>query len=132
MPITVSGTQITFNDNTTQSVAGGSGSVTSIATGNGLSGGTITSTGTLAIAAPSINTVGSYLTAFSSGSALTGGSDYAAGTGSGQIRSMAEYNPNGFTNYNTNNSTMSGTWRWMTGNAGGQTGALMGSACRVS
>jgi hypothetical protein len=35
-------------------------SVTSVATGNGLSGGTITSTGTLSVACPTFNTVGSY------------------------------------------------------------------------
>ena len=60
MPITVSGTTITFNDSTTQTTAGKSGTVTSVATGNGLSGGTITTTGTLIIACPSFNTVGSY------------------------------------------------------------------------
>ena len=38
----------------------GSGTVTSVATGNGLSGGTITTTGTLAIAAPATQSVGSY------------------------------------------------------------------------
>jgi hypothetical protein len=71
MPITISGTTITFNNGTTQTTAGGSGTVTSIATGNGLSGGTITSSGTLVIACPSLNTVGSYITAFTSGSALS-------------------------------------------------------------
>ena len=62
MPITVSGTQITFNDATTQTTAftGGSGTVTSVATGNGLSGGTITTSGTLVIAAPAYNSIGSY------------------------------------------------------------------------
>jgi hypothetical protein len=39
---------------------GGSGTVTSVATGNGLQGGTITSTGTLSVACPGYNTVGSY------------------------------------------------------------------------
>jgi hypothetical protein len=131
MPITISGTTITFNNGTTQTTAGGSGTVTSIATGSGLSGGTITSSGTLVIACPSLDTVGSYITAFTSGSGLNGGSDYAAGSGAGQLRSLAEYNPNGFVNYNLSNSTMSGTWRWMTGNSGGQN-TLLGSACRVS
>jgi hypothetical protein len=36
--------------------------VTSVATGNGLSGGTITSTGTLVIAAPAFQSIGSYVT----------------------------------------------------------------------
>lgn len=51
-----------------------SGTVTSVATGNGLSGGTITSTGTLAIACPSALSVGAY--SFSGG-----GSWYNGGSG---------------------------------------------------
>jgi hypothetical protein len=130
MPITVSGTTITFNNGTTQTTAAGSGTVTSVATGNGLSGGTITSSGTLVLAAPSFNTVGSYCTAFCN-SALNGGSDYSPGTGSGQIQSLARLNNDGFVRYNLNNSTMSGTWRWMTGNSSGAN-FILGSACRVS
>lgn len=41
-------------------VSSSSGTVTSVATGNGLQGGTITSSGTLSIAAPSFQSVGSY------------------------------------------------------------------------
>lgn len=44
-------------DNSWATVSGG---VTSVATGNGLQGGTITSSGTLSIAAPSAGSVGSY------------------------------------------------------------------------
>ena len=132
MPITVSGTTITFNNGTTQTSAGGAGTVTSVATGNGLSGGTITSSGTLTIACPAINTVGSYIQAFTTGSNVTGGSDYAAGTGSSQIQSLARHNNDGRIRYNLNNTTMSGTWRWMAGNASGQNGPQLGSACRVS
>jgi hypothetical protein len=40
--------------------SGGAGTVTSVATGNGLTGGTITTSGTLSIAAPSATSVGSY------------------------------------------------------------------------
>ena len=68
---------------------GGSGTVTSIATGNGLSGGTITSTGTLTIAAPTFNSIGSYCTVvmlINQGSTVTSGSDYSAGTGNLQVR----------------------------------------------
>lgn len=132
MPITVNSTAITFNNGTTQTTAGGSGTVTSVATGNGLSGGTITSTGTLVIACPSFNSVGSYCTAFSSGSTMSGGSDYSAGTGSGQIQSLGRYNNDGYMRYNTNNQGLSGTWRWMGGTTSGQNGAQLGSACRVS
>lgn len=132
MPITVSGTTITFNNGTTQTTAGGAGTVTSVATGNGLSGGTITSSGTLTIACPGFNTVGSYCTAFSSGTTMSAGTDYSAGTGSAQIQSLARFNNDGFVRYNTNNSTMSGTWRWMGGTTSGQNGAQMSSACRVS
>jgi len=44
--------------------SGGSGTVTSVATGNGLSGGTITSTGTLVIAAPAWLSIGSSVTGY--------------------------------------------------------------------
>ena len=44
----------------TISSSGGAGTVTSVATGNGLSGGTITTSGTLTVACPSFNSVGSY------------------------------------------------------------------------
>ena len=54
-----SGNVLTSNGTTWQSSA--LSAVTSVATGNGLSGGTITTTGTLAIAAPSFNSVGSYV-----------------------------------------------------------------------
>jgi hypothetical protein len=43
-----------------EAVSVGAGTVTSVATGNGLSGGTITTTGTLVVACPTFNTVGSY------------------------------------------------------------------------
>ena len=42
-------------------VSTGSGTVTSVATGNGLQGGTITTSGTLSITAPGYQTVGSYI-----------------------------------------------------------------------
>jgi hypothetical protein len=45
-----------------QTWAAPTGGVTSVATGNGLSGGTITSTGTLVIAAPAFQSIGSYVT----------------------------------------------------------------------
>jgi hypothetical protein len=59
MAITVNATAITFNNGTVQTTAG-TGTVSSVATGNGLSGGTITTTGTLSVACPTENSVGSY------------------------------------------------------------------------
>jgi len=93
---------------------GGSGTVTSVATGNGLSGGTITSTGTLVIAAPSSNSVGSYAFARGnvSGGTITYGSNYSAGQGNQQVDLQSVT----FENFNEQGSTsgsFSGTWRWM-------------------
>lgn len=88
---------------------GGSGTVTSVATGNGLSGGTITSTGTLTIAAPTFGSIGSYCTVvmlINQGSTVTSGSDYSAGTGNLQVR-CAGTTPSGAQN------TLTGIWRWM-------------------
>lgn len=48
MTITVSGTTLTFNDSTTMTTAA-TGTVTSVATGNGLTGGTITTSGTISL-----------------------------------------------------------------------------------
>ena len=93
---------------------GGSGTVTSVATGNGLQGGTITSTGTLSVACPGFNTVGSYVQGYSVSSAITvpaSGSNMSAGTGGNQCRSglLAEFE--GFHLLSQNN--LSGTWRNM-------------------
>jgi hypothetical protein len=86
--------------------ATGGGTVTSIATGNGLSGGTITTSGTLTIAAPSFNTVGAYVMGRSQNSAgYPSGTTASAGTGAGvQSTNVTQTNV-------TNN--LSGTWRWM-------------------
>jgi hypothetical protein len=81
---------------------GGSGTVTSVATGNGLSGGTITSSGTLVIAAPSADSIGAYALG-SYGCALTQYGNIFA-------------NANCFIVYNTQNTsagTRSGSWRLM-------------------
>ena len=89
---------------------GGSGTVTSVATGNGLSGGTITSTGTLTIAAPTLNSIGSYATVvmlLNQGSTVVAGSDYSAGTGNLQVRLGF---PNGV---GSTVNSLTGIWRWM-------------------
>ena len=126
MPITVSGTSITFNDATTQTTAATSG-VTSVATGNGLSGGTITTSGTLTVACPSFNSVGSYVTALATittTGTITAGSTYSAGTGNFQIQSIEQNN-------GTTQNNLSGTWRWMAASGLGNQSAT-GIACRVA
>jgi hypothetical protein len=55
---------------------GNGGTVTSVATGSGLSGGTITSSGTINLACPSLYTVGSYCFGYKGGAQLTPGSSY--------------------------------------------------------
>ena len=90
--------------------SGGSGTVTSVATGNGLSGGTITSTGTLTIAAPTFNSVGSYCWVVGINTNYASGSNYSAGTGNGQLQSDAFRNASPY--YAINNN-LSGTWKWM-------------------
>lgn len=106
-----SGNILTSNGTTWQSTAPSTnGTVTSIATGNGLSGGTITSTGTLTIAAPSFNSVGSYVagsTIVSSGSSITNNSNYSAGSGNSQIRCAS-----GFV-AGSGSNILSGTWKYL-------------------
>jgi len=107
---------------------GGSGTVTSVATGNGLSGGTITSTGTLAIACPGFNTVGSYIWALMNvNGTQTAGQNYAAGSGNLQTELSSQINGD----QTGVNGSISGTWKWM---ARGASGGLqnIGIACRVS
>jgi hypothetical protein len=141
MPITVSGTAITFNDATTQTTAftGGGGTVTSVATGNGLQGGTITTSGTLSVACPSFNTVGSYVfgnIAYGTVTPVASGGTLAAGTSSGQLRSgyiSVDTSGGAGATYNFANN-LSGTWRSM--NSGGFPGftsyQFVGVFCRVS
>ncbi|NBP66674.1 MAG: hypothetical protein EBU66_18760 [Bacteroidetes bacterium] len=104
-----------------------SGTVTSVATGNGLQGGTITTSGTLSIACPGINTVGSYIYAQLQDvfTGMNAGSNYSAGTGRQQIAAWGTDNCGGF----NSSYSISGTWKLMAGNylSGGR--AL---ACRVS
>jgi hypothetical protein len=108
--------------------------VTSVATGNGLSGGTITTTGTLVVACPTYNTVGSYCQVInrqpSESRTVTSGSNYSAGSGNNQVESAAI--EVGADTVNTRSSTnLSGSWKWMgpTFTSGGDWLSL---ACRVS
>ena len=100
--------------------ATGGGSVTSVATGNGLSGGTITTSGTLVIAAPSSNSIGSYIAAYTQcagGGSFSYGTNYAIGTGNNQIQWMA--GGGGAIGGAGGTSGISGTWRWMGRSASG-------------
>lgn len=74
MPISINNTTLTFNNGTTMTTAA-TGTVSSVATGNGLSGGTITTSGTLTIACPTYQSVGAY--SFAGGTNWYG---YAAGS----------------------------------------------------
>ena len=72
--------------------ASGGGTVTSVATGNGLSGGTITSSGTLVVACPSYNSVGAYNQYYGSGgNVFSENSTYSnpVGIGAGTWRCMS-------------------------------------------
>jgi hypothetical protein len=111
---------------------GGSGTVTSVATGNGLQGGTITTTGTLSVACPGYNTVGSYCLGrinITHNNTITSGTNYAAGTNNNQIQAFV-----GQQNQTTNN--LSGTWKWMGANGSGfepcGTALAFAVVCRVS
>ena len=95
------------------------GTVTSIATGNGLSGGTITTSGTLSLAAPGFNTVGSYVYGYAD--SLASGDTKAAG--SSGVRSYNQWT-------NTIENNLSGTWRWMGSSA--TTDTCVGIYVRVS
>jgi hypothetical protein len=139
MPITVSGTSITFNDATTQTTAftGGGGTVTSVATGNGLSGGTITTSGTLVVACPGFNTVGSYVFGAcisNNGSFpnnITSGGTVSAGPNNRQVSACQLYDSDAYVSPSDTNN-LSGTWRWMSANMNGNLQRSIGIFCRVS
>ena len=118
------------------------GTVTSVATGNGLQGGTITSTGTLSVACPDFNTVGSYTWGLSNrndasgASTMTAGSNYSAGSGVSQVSASGMF----FTICNISDikagfAGLSGTWKWMAGTVsdiGYNRMQALGLICRVS
>lgn len=126
-------TTLTFNNGTTMTTAA-TGTVSSVATGNGLQGGTITSTGTLSVACPTFNTVGSYAQGFAQSFDgnqplnLGSGGTWAAGSSTRQFQSGGFSSGSGV--YGTNN--LSGTWRNMGGNMPGGTEPLITVICRVS
>jgi hypothetical protein len=119
MPISISNTTLTFNDSTTQTTAA-TGTVTSVATGNGLSGGTITTTGTLIIGCPSVGSVGAYTLARTTTGVAAGGT--IAGS---SIRYFEFIGGEG-----NDTGTPSGTWRNMMN--GAWTSDYRTVVCRVS
>jgi hypothetical protein len=141
-PISISGNAATASNGGVTSVNGltgavtvtsNPGTVTSIATGNGLQGGTITSSGTLSLAAPGFNTVGSYVAATagtSGGGSISAGSVYSAGNAASSSVTIALglVGLSGYTN------SLSGTWRWMGINGSGDPGGSTypGIAVRVA
>lgn len=90
------------------------GGVTSVATGNGLSGGTITTTGTLTIAAPTSFSVGSYIEGYNSSYPTIGSTS----------TSVYTYDSNSGAN-----TTRAGTWRCLGG--GGGTNPGNGYPCNL-
>jgi hypothetical protein len=127
----------------TKANTAGVGTVTSVATGNGLSGGTITSTGTLEVACPSFNSVGSYCFGGNYfNQAYSGGSTFSAGTSTNQVQ------PAQLTNYTSGGtgdvyaqiqlassyslSQLSGTWRLMSMINIGGSQVSVSLFCRVS
>lgn len=128
MASSLNGTGLTFSSGATLN----SPPVTSVATGNGLSGGTITTTGTLAIAAPSFNSVGSYSFAYKT----TSGSIAAGNTVAGSALLYCDVQcpdggPGG--SFLNGQGNLSGTWRAMSNGTGPAGGYLFGIIwCRVS
>lgn len=138
-----SGNVLTSNGTTWTSAAPASSGVTSVATGNGLSGGTITTTGTLTVACPTAGSVGSYVLAwwyrpYANSSTPTAGSNYSPGTGTGQVTLLCNEIANncgpafGSAFYWTN--TLSGSWKWMGPTPTGTNNnyGFSGLMCRVS
>jgi len=81
--------------NSTNPSGFGTGTVTSVSTGNGLSGGTITTSGTISLGAPSFGSIGTYIIGTNTGGSFTLGSNY----GSMYAR-----------NQTNNSQSVSGTW----------------------
>jgi len=131
MSTSMGSTGVTFPDSTTQTTAFTGGGVTSAVAGNGVAVSASTGAVTFSASAPSSNSIGSYCFGYitSYNAIFTFGSNYAAGTGNGQIQlniSSSSF-PTG---------SISGTWKWMgIGGgltSGGTTDNASGIAVRVA
>lgn len=114
--------------NGTVSSWGTAGGVTSVATGNGLSGGTITTTGTLVVACPTALSIGSYASPSCSVSVTVGNI-----TDGSNMAVFTQANPD----FGSGQTVLTGTWRYMGGQgslsySAGPYGAYGGLFCRVS
>jgi hypothetical protein len=119
--ISISGS---FPNQTITNTSSASGTVTSVATGNGLSGGTITTSGTLSVACPTFNTVGSYAFCLTEGGSVSSGSNYSP------TKSWTMYNAG--EGLDADNSTnLSGTWKVM-GASSSARSVYFWLGCRVS
>jgi hypothetical protein len=123
----------------TCTVVGNPGTVTSVDTGNGLSGGAITSSGTIVLAAPGSNTIGSYAFVLGLGGNIPTysyafGSNYTAGAGGGQLGIAHLYLSGGVLTVGGSYGNITGTWKWLgagiTGLASGEN--VVGIAVRVA
>jgi hypothetical protein len=107
-----------------------SGTVTSVATCNGLSGGTITTSGTLAIAAPTAGSVGSYAFVFVYANLSYGGS-FSGGSASDLTRNYVNGCPSFYAiQWRGIGQSLSETWRFL--NYGSGTLEYYGLAVRIS
>ena len=103
-----------------------SGGVTSLTAGNSMS--VSASTGAVTVSySGSFNSVGSYTLATINNAGASSGSNYSAGTGTGQLRSVAVSNDLTVVDI-TNN--LSGTWKWMGGSS--SVNDVWSVCCRVS
>jgi hypothetical protein len=111
------------------------GTVTSVATGNGLSGGTITTTGTLVVAAPATNTIGSYIHAGFVNDYNAGTLSYGSTVAASNFRVYnATFADGVYSLAPNNNPSCSGTWRCLcfSNSQAGSTPPVVGLFVRVS
>jgi len=109
MATTLVATGIQFPDSTIQTTS--AGAVTSVATSGGLTGGTITTTGTLSINTNNGGGVGSYRLASPSGTSVSDG-DTVAGS---SLRVAYGGNNTQGNVWISDNTTCAGTWRNVSG-----------------
>lgn len=109
-------------------IANTAGGVTSAVAGNGIAVSAATGAVTFSAAAPTFNTVGSYVLGYVQNASISAGSTYSAGNGASQVQSgyMGIFScAVGFTSINN----LSGTWRSMGGAAAPPNLSLF---CRVA
>jgi len=113
-----------LTSNGTSWVSSALSAVTSAGAGNGVSVSAATGAVTFAAAAPTYNTVGSYvfvtMNATPSANAITGGSNYSAGSGNLQATAglLGNDASGGGTGGGITSNNLSGTWKWMGASSG--------------